>query len=161
MQLIVHRGLSDPLCPYAERSRITAIQSTNGHEIDDHLIVSALADIRDQIIFELVGIQNIAVKQIGENNALIPSGAFENWWAHCIEVNNIRYALIGRPSKRLNAGRHEIQAPHIISTTIWRLALKQLKKEKPFSEEYLTAKYPNIASSFDTSRSALDYRATH
>lgn len=158
-RLLVHRGVSWPICPNAERGKMAANQVRGGFS---HRIAGVLYGVSKpdgEVTLRLHSISKVAVKTIGEPNALIQDqdSPFKDWWCHVVQVDGTDFGLIGRPNRIRLGGRYEIGAPHLVSTAIWREALQCLPDQaKDYKHDVRAAKYPQLAASFYNSRSGLD-----
>lgn len=158
-RLVQHRGISSPICPNAELTRAMANQNPISHIIEvTGLCIAVIQD--DQIRLKYLGETPLAIKTVGEPNAVIDDRAlsFYGWWCHTLKVDGVSFALVGRPNKRHYLGaRYTVPVPTHVSTNTWNEALEQLPD---FAQAYLpdvrAARAPRVAVHFDNSRSALD-----
>jgi len=156
---VVHRGLSSPICSNAERSRIIANQTKDGHQ----KITAALflpVSLGDEIDLRFLEIRKVSYKKDGEPNALLMDKdcLFFGWWCHISRVKGHHFGLIGRPNRRMKLGPHyQTPFPNIISTRKWMTAFNKLDDvAQAFLPELRELQYPRLAASFDNSRSRLD-----
>lgn len=158
-RVIVHRGLSSPICPNAEQSRIIAQQTRDGHEkITAALFLPLIKG--EEIDLRFLEIRQLTYKNIGEPNALPfeKDSIFYGWWFHISQIGGQHFGIIGRPNRRMKLGpKYEIPFPNLISTKKWRIALDRLDHIAPeYIQDLREIQYPYLAAAFDTSRSPLD-----
>ena len=161
-RLIVHKGLSSPICPHAETSQLVARQSADGFQTISPYIILAVLDARNQIKLKVLNRQeNIQVKNYGEENAILQASAapFGNWWCNVHEIQGVHFGLVGRPNRHRIRPQYQIPMPHIISTTQWKRALEALLKDKNLHEEILSEerqrKHPLLAAEYDILRNSI------
>jgi|GEM_PF-3236023 len=158
-RLVVHRGMSAPICYLAEQGKTVANQMRDGFT---HRVAGVLYGVEKPdggLILRLHSVSKVSVKTVGEPNALIhqPDSVFKDWWCHVVKVDGLDFGLIGRPNRKRLGGMYEIDVPHVISTTTWGKVLDSLPKHsKDYGHEVRAAKYPHIAAAFCNSRSGLD-----
>ncbi|QQR55171.1 hypothetical protein IPG41_01230 [Candidatus Peregrinibacteria bacterium] len=155
-RIIVHRGLSNPICPVAELSNSNALQQHNGHHTTRVGLLLAIVDIHDRISLKCLGDTLLKVKRIGEPNGILDDAEFTpflGWWCHVTSIKSTNFALIGRPNKRWVAPQKQIPSfDHLISTKRWKMALNILAESeavKAYIEDKRTEKSPYTARAFD------------
>jgi len=157
--LIVHRGLSSPICPNAETSQIIANQTRAGYR---RVTAAVFIPVLNQ---DLSGLRfldylDLSFKTHGEPNAIIndKTSVFSGWWCHISQIDQLHFGVIGRPNYRYRLGpKYVIPFPHIVSTTKWRKASNELATTStPYIQALRAIKHPHLAAAFDTTRSRLD-----
>ncbi len=160
-RIIVHRGVSAPICPIAEQGKVVAHQIKDGFSSRIAGLLYGVQKADGELGLRLHAVSKVAVKKVGEPNALIniQDSLFRDWWCHVVDVDGIHFGLVGRPNRRKLGGRYEINFPHLVSTTVWSEVLKRLPEqvhEKDYKKDVRAVKYPNFARAFDGSRSGIE-----
>lgn len=157
--VIVHRGLSDPLCPYAERTQLIANSSEGGFSHVTAVICCAVSNVRGDISIQYLFSGDVSFKRVGEPNIVINQmdSPFYGWWCHMIQVDGEHFGLIGRPNRRFRLGpKYTIPFDHKVSTTDWKVALSVLPTfAQDWIPELKEIRFPRLAATFDASRSPL------
>lgn len=165
-RVIVHRGLSEPICPFAERTRIIANQSRNGYKQIDADVLLAVLDTQEKIQFRAIGNKVLSLKQFGDTNTLLDEtfATLRNWWCHVIGTEGAHLALLGRPNKMRLGIDYSIPFPCIVSTRMWKQALQELPKSlvaKTTIQEQRARKYPNMARAYDPIGTGYEWNPHH
>lgn len=159
-KVIVHRGLNSPICVFAEQNKRETTAIRDGYRKSIAGILYGVQDSKGDINLRLHDVGGLAVKTVGESNALIHNidSPFFNWWCHVMNINGLDFGLIGRPNRHKLGGQYEIGFPHHISTRTWRTAMDLVPLRAPeFAPDVYTAKYPNLTAALDPGRTKIDY----
>lgn len=164
-RVIVHRGLSAPICPYAEGNYIISSQSRNGLERRRVGLYIPVQDAQGQIELRLKGATDVSLKGHGEPNGIITSpqdAPLNNWWCHILELEGFHLGLLGRPNKKRMSVHYQPPFQHEVSTNKWNEALKQLHSRL---EEYApierALRYPRLAAAYDVMQQPMDGSLPH
>ncbi len=125
-KVLVHRGLSEPICPWAERTLPIARAGRDSLQRKRMPLFYAVRDTSGAVALCLHGIISLQVKGIGESNGVYeedPSHPFYGWWCHVLQHQHHAVAQLGRPNRQYLGVHYQIPFPHHVSTRDWRKAL--------------------------------------
>lgn len=145
---------------FAEQNKRDANTIRDGYQKRITGILYGVQDSSGNVDLRLHDVKSLAVKTVGESNALIhdQNSPFFNWWCHVMNVDGVDFGLIGRPNRYKLGGRYEIDFPHHTSTKTWWTALNSIPIRAPeFAPDIRAAKYPHLAAALDPGRAQIDY----
>lgn len=159
-KVVVHKGLSWPICVFAEQNKREATAMRDGYRKSIAGILYGVLDNKDNVDLRLYDVRSLVVKTVGEPNALISdnNSPFFNWWCHIMNIDGIEFGLIGRPNRHKLGGMFEIGFPHHVSTKTWRKAMDLVPlRASEFAPDVRATKYPHLAAAFDSARVQIDH----
>jgi hypothetical protein len=158
-RVVVHRGLSPPICFLAEQRRIIANQSKQGYKKVTAAVFLPTIE-NGNLDLKYLDLCSLHYKTEGEPNAVITNvdSPLNGWWCHLTRIDGQYFAIIGRPDKRYRLGpRYTIPFPNLVSTTQWKVAFDRIEViAHEYMQDLRAIQYPRLAATFDTSRSPLD-----